>query len=234
MDKNTLEYYDTKLQLYLHAYDEGERNIQEFKRSTLNGLRNIGMLQHCWNVLSKRTEDWGEIRMTIEDQITVQRNWNLHPNNPNPDMTGLKNAYKSKEENYLGKTGQIRMEVNQVQNAPVFYPAPNQTPNMPVTLARECEDTLNHLGNFYGCNKPGHLKRNCPEGNSTQTQARSSDNRGQRKEVICFCDKAGDFARQCRGPKKNYKRDNTQEDKMIMKLVQKMLVRSNSKLEDFP
>ena len=64
----------------------------------------IGMLLHCWNVLSKRTEDWAEIRMTIE---TVQRHWNLHPNNPNPAMTGLKNAYNSREENYLGKTGQI-------------------------------------------------------------------------------------------------------------------------------
>ena len=84
-------------------------------------------------MLSKRTEDWAEIRMTIEDQLTVQRNWNLHPNNPNPDMTELKDAYKLREENYLGKTGQIQMEVNavnnQVQNAPIFYPAPNHTPN---------------------------------------------------------------------------------------------------------
>ena len=58
-------YYDTKLQLYLHAYDEGERNIQEFKRLTLNCLRNIGRLKNCWNKLSKRTVDWGEIRVTI-------------------------------------------------------------------------------------------------------------------------------------------------------------------------
>ena len=28
VDKETLEYYDTKLQLYLHTDDEGERNIQ--------------------------------------------------------------------------------------------------------------------------------------------------------------------------------------------------------------
>ena len=62
VDKDALEYYHMKLQLYLHKYDEGERNIQEFKRSMLNGLRNIGMLQHCWNVLSKRTEDLAEIR----------------------------------------------------------------------------------------------------------------------------------------------------------------------------
>ena len=89
--------------------------------------------------------------MTIEDQLTVQRNWNLHPSNPNPDMTGLKDTYKSREDYYFGQTGQIRMEVNevsnQVQNAPVFYPTHNPTPNLPVTLSRECEDTLNHLGN---------------------------------------------------------------------------------------
>ena len=128
-DEDTLEYHDTKLQLYLHAYDEGERNIQEFKKITLNGLRNVGMLQNCWNVLSKRTNDWAEIRMTIEDQLTVHRNWNLHLNNPNPDMTGLKDAYKSREESNMGKTGQIRMEINAVNN-PV---------NNPVTLADECE-----------------------------------------------------------------------------------------------
>ena len=141
-----------KLHLYLHGYDEGERNIQEIKRSTFNGLRNIGMLQHCLNLLRKRTEDWAKIRMTIEDQLTVQRNWNLHLNNPNLDMTGRNDAYKSREENYLGKTGQIQIEVNgvnnQLQNATVFYPAPNHTPNMPVTIAMECEDTLNHLGSL--------------------------------------------------------------------------------------
>ena len=107
-DEDSLEYHDSKLQLYIkHAYDKGERNIQEFKRSTLNGLRNIGILPHCWKVLSKKTEDWAKIRMTIEDQLTVQRNWNLHPSNQTPDMTGLKDVYKSKEENYLCQTGQI-------------------------------------------------------------------------------------------------------------------------------
>ena len=116
------------------------------------------MLQSCWNVLSKRTNDWAEIRMAIEDQLTVQRNWNLHPNNPNPDMAQLKDPYKSREESSLGKTGQIRMEIKVVSK--------------PITLVNECEDTLNHLGNCYGCNKLGHLKRDCMVKTSTQAQAR--------------------------------------------------------------
>ena len=45
VNKDALEYYDTELQLYLHAYDGGERNIQEFKRLTLNGLRKVRMLK---------------------------------------------------------------------------------------------------------------------------------------------------------------------------------------------
>ena len=45
--------------------------------------------------MSKRTTDWAEIRMTIEDQLAVQRNWYLYPSNPNPDMTGLKDTYRS-------------------------------------------------------------------------------------------------------------------------------------------
>ena len=109
---------------------------------------------------------------------------------------------------------------NQARNTLVSYPTHNLTPNILVILARECEDTLNHLGNCYVCIKPGLLKRNCPEGNSTQTQARYSDNRGARKESICFnCDKTGHFARQYRGPKKNYKRNNPQEKERIMNIV---------------
>ena len=43
MNEGALEYYDTKLQLYLHAYDESERNKQEFKRLTLIGLINVSL-----------------------------------------------------------------------------------------------------------------------------------------------------------------------------------------------
>ena len=89
------------------------------------------MLQSCWNVLSKRTANWAEIKMTIEDQLNVQRKWNLHPINPNPDMAGLKDVYKSGEESNLGKTGQFQMEINvvtnPVQNTPVIYAATNPT-----------------------------------------------------------------------------------------------------------
>ena len=162
---------------YNYAYDEGERNVQEFKRLTLNGIRNIGMIQQCWNMLRKRTKNWAVIRMAIEDQLTVQRNWNLHPSNPNPDMTGLKDAYKSREVSNLGQTGQVRMEIsvvtNPVQNAPVFRP----TQDGQIILAGECENTLNHLGNCYGCNKPGRLMRDCPEKNSNQNPVRNNYNK---------------------------------------------------------
>ena len=89
VNEDALEYYDTKLKLYLHAYDEGERNIQEFKRLTLKSLRNLEMMRSCWNELSKRIVDWAAIRLTIEHQLTVPRNWNLHSRNLNQDMTRL-------------------------------------------------------------------------------------------------------------------------------------------------
>ena len=146
VNEDALEYYDTKLQLYLQASDKGKRNIQEFKRLTLNGLRNLEMMKSCWNELSKRTIDWAGIRLTIEDQLTVQRNWNLHPRNPNPDMTGLKDAYWSGEENHLANTGHVRMEVNAVtalvMNTPViFAAAASQAPTQTALVIGNCEDT---------------------------------------------------------------------------------------------
>ena len=245
MNEDALEYYNTKLQLYqhtyelyLHTYDEGERNIQEFKKLTLNGLRNIGMLQNCWNELSKRSIDLAEIRMTIEDQLTVQRNWNLHPSNPNTNMTGLKDVYRSREENYLGKTGQVRMEVNTVttpvKKALVIYATTKPAPTGALIFVTECEDTHNHLGNCYACNKPGQVKRDCLEKNRTQTQAQSSHNRGQRREVICInCNKKGHMAQDCRGPKKNKGNDNPLDTEKILKMAQELLVKCNSKLEVF-
>ena len=68
VNEDALEYYDTKLQLYLHTYDEGERNIQEFKRLTMNSLRNLEMMKSCWNKLSKRTMS--------EDKVDHRRSTN--------------------------------------------------------------------------------------------------------------------------------------------------------------
>ena len=160
------------------------------------------------------------------------------PKQPKPRHEGTEGLLQSGEDSNLGKTGQMRMEINvvtiPVQNNTVFYPATNPTPNMLITLVRECEDALNHLGNCYSCNKPGHLKKDCPERNNTQAQTRSSNSRGQRREVICFnCDKTGHFARQCRGPKKNYRRDNPQGTEKLLKTIKDMLVKCNSKPEDF-
>ena len=120
----------------------------------------------------------GEIRVTIEDQLTVQRNWNLHPSNSNSDMTGLKDAYRLGEENHLGNTGQVRMEVNTVTapvgNAPVIYATANPAPTWPTIFFTDCEDTINALGNWYAFNKPVHLKRDCLE----KSQAQTTYNRG--------------------------------------------------------
>ena len=78
-------------------------------------------------------------------------------------MTGLKDTYRSGEENHLGNTGQIWMDVNAVTapegNAPVIYATANPAPTWPTIFDKDCEDTLNTLGNCYACNKPGHVKR---------------------------------------------------------------------------
>ena len=105
-------------------------------------------------------------------------------------MTVLKDVYRSGEESNLGKTGQVRMEIrtvtNPVRNDPVINTATNPTPTGTPTFVTECDDTINYLGNCYRCNKPRHVKRDCLENIQTQTQAQSSYNRGQKREVICF------------------------------------------------
>ena len=107
------------------------------------------------------------IRITIENELTVQRNWNLHPSNPNPDMNGLKDTYRSGEENHLGNTRQVRMEVNMITapvgNAPVIYATANPAPTRPTIFNTDCEASLNTLGNCYAFNKPRQVKRDCPE-----------------------------------------------------------------------
>ena len=40
----------------------------------------------------------------------------MHPRNPYLDMIELKDAYRSGEDNHLGNTGQVRMEINTVMS----------------------------------------------------------------------------------------------------------------------
>ena len=153
-------------------------------------------------------------------------------------MTGLKDAYRSGEEDYLGKTGQVRMEVNgvtaPVRNTPVIHATTNPTLTWATIFDTDCEDTLNVLGNCFECNKPGHVRRDCTEKTQTQTQAQSSYNRAQRREIIYFnCAKKGHMARDCRGPKKNKGHNNPMETEKIMKIVQEMMVKCNNKPEVF-
>ena len=58
----------------------------------------IEMMKSCWNSLSKKTEDWSEIQVTMEDQLRVHQNWNLHLMIPIPDMMGLKEKKNTTED----------------------------------------------------------------------------------------------------------------------------------------
>ena len=111
--------------------------------------------------MSQKTEDWSEIQATMEDQLRAHRNWNLHLLNTNSDLTGLKDSFCTEGEYLLGCTGQFKMEVKAV-TAPVM-----KTPVLVAQVRAEltiddCKDVVNALGNYYSCNKPGHVKRNCP------------------------------------------------------------------------
>ena len=80
------------------------------------------MMRCCWNELSKKSKDWAEIRMTIEDQLTVQWNWNLHPRNTN--------------------LGQVKMEVK-VVTASVIYAPVNNIQTRAALVIKDFEDTVN-------------------------------------------------------------------------------------------
>ena len=163
----------------------------------------------------------------------AERDWNLHPRKPNPDMTRLKDTCQSGEENHLGNTEQVRMEVNTatalVMSAPVVYAAASQSPTPAALVIQDCKDTLNSLGNCYACNKPGHVKRDYPN----QTQVWTSFNRGQKREFNCNnCNKHRDMAQDCRLPKKNRGMGASMTVEME-KICQEMMVQCIKKPGDF-
>ena len=126
------------------------------------------------------------------------------------------------------------MEVNvvtaPVKNAPVIYATTNRTQAWITIFNTDCENTLNAQGNCYACNKSGKVRRDWTE----KTQAQSNYNRGQRREFSCYnCDKRGHMVRDCRGPRKNKGCENPMDKEKMMKIFQEMMVKCNSKPEDF-
>ena len=58
---------------------------------------------------------------------------------------------------------ELNAVTNPVQNAPVIYAATNPTLTGTPAFVTECEDTLNFLGNCYGCVAPPNYGRRPPE-----------------------------------------------------------------------
>ena len=102
----------------------------------------------------------------------------------------------------------------------------------------ELADKINHLGNCYGCNKPGHVLRDCADKNGSRYTPRNNYNKGPRRDsrdIKCYnCNKTGHYSRDCRGPRKDSRQDETPQDRETsMKKVREMMAKNNLKPEDF-
>ena len=129
------------------------------------------------------------------------------------------------------------MEVNAVNNPVAYAPVMQPAAGNQIIVIDELADKINHLGNCYRCNKPGHVLRDCADKNSSRYTSRNNYNKGPRRDsrdITCYnCDKKGHFARDCRGPRKNYRRDEPQDRETSIKKVQEMMTKNILKPEDF-
>ena len=107
---------------------------------------------------------------------------------------GLKDMYNRSEDMELMRTGQSKMEVNQM------YPEEG-------VLEEQVWDNVNQLtpsGECFFCKKPGHQKKVCRAYASWKTKG--LEKRGEHRDVrkfTCYnCNKEGHLARECRGPRK--------------------------------
>ena len=83
---------------------------------------------------------------------------------------------------------EVKVVTAPVMSTPVIYAAVNQAPTRTALVIVDCEDALNAMGNCYARNKPGYVKRDCPE----QAQAQTSYNRGPKRDFSCYnCGKKG-------------------------------------------
>ena len=58
-------------------------------------------------------EKW-EIRNALDIELKLMRTWHLDPRIPNCSLVGLKDVYKRSNDIELMRTGQSKMEVNQI------------------------------------------------------------------------------------------------------------------------
>ena len=74
------------------------------------------------------------------------------------------------------------MEVNAVTNTGQSAPVTQLAQGTQILMIEELADKINHLGNCYGCNKPGHVLRDCAEKNSNPNPVRNNYNKGPRRD----------------------------------------------------
>ena len=118
------------------------------------------------------------------------RTWHLDPRNPNCSLVGLKDVYNRSEDMELMRTGQSKMEVNQMYTEEGVSEEPVWDNVNQLTASGEC----------YFCKKPGHQRRECRS--YASWKAKSSERRGEHRDVgkvTCYkCNKKGHFSRDCR------------------------------------